>query len=232
MKLFIDTGSVAEVEEIAAWGVLAGATTNPSLLAKETGDPGDGIRRICELVDGPVSAEVVSDDVEGMLREGRALARLHEHVVVKVPFSPAGLGATRTLAADGIPVNMTLVFTASQALLAAEAGATFVSCFLGRLDDVSIDSGEVLAGIVEALHAGDSEAQVLAASIRNPQHVVLAARLGCEVATVPGKVLRQMLDHPLTTAGVERFTSDWRSRPELQEWLDGLVADAAARPVG
>jgi transaldolase len=230
MKLFIDTGSVAEVEEIAAWGVLAGATTNPSLLAKETGDPGEAIRRICELVDGPVSAEVVSADVEGMLREGRALARLHEHVVVKVPFSPAGLGATRSLAADGIPVNMTLVFSASQALLAAEAGATFVSCFLGRLDDVSIDSGEVLAGIVEALHAGESEAQVLAASIRNPQHVVLSARLGCEVATVPGKVLRQMLDHPLTTAGIERFTSDWQSRPELGAWLDGLVAVAAVAP--
>jgi transaldolase len=226
VKLFIDTGSVAEVEEIAAWGVLSGATTNPSLLAKETGDPGEAIRRICELVDGPVSAEVVSGDVEGMLREGRALAALHEHVVVKVPFSPAGLGATRALAADGIPVNMTLVFSASQALLAAEAGATFVSCFLGRLDDVSIDSGEVLAGIVEALHAGASEAQVLAASIRNPQHVVLAARLGCEVATVPGKVLRQMLDHPLTSAGIARFEGDWRSRPELGEWLDGLVAGA------
>jgi transaldolase len=226
MKLFVDTGSVAEVEEIAAWGVLSGATTNPSLLAKESGDPGDAIRRICELVDGPVSAEVVSDEVEGMLREGRALAALHEHVVVKVPFSPAGLGATRALAADGIPVNMTLVFSASQALLAAEAGATFVSCFLGRLDDVSIDSGEVLAGIVETLHAGESEAQVLAASIRNPQHVVLAARLGCEVATVPGKVLKQMLDHPLTSAGIARFESDWRSRPELGEWLRGLVDGA------
>lgn len=228
MKLFIDTGSVAEVEEIAAWGVLAGATTNPSLLAKEAGDPGEAIRRICELVDGPVSAEVVSGDVDGMLREGRALAALHEHVVVKVPFSPAGLGATRALTADGIPVNMTLVFSASQALLAAEAGATFVSCFLGRLDDVSIDSGEVLAGIVEALHAGESEAQVLAASIRNPQHVVLSARLGCEVATVPGKVLRQMLDHPLTSAGIARFESDWQSRPELGTWLDELVAGHAA----
>jgi transaldolase len=226
MKLFIDTGSVAEVEEIAAWGVLAGATTNPSLLAKEDADPGDAIRRICELVDGPVSAEVVSDETEGMLREGRALAALHEHVVVKVPFSPAGLGATRALTADGIPVNMTLVFSASQALLAAEAGATYVSCFLGRLDDVSIDSGEVLAGIVEALHAGESEAQVLAASIRNPQHVVLAARLGCEVATIPGKVLKQMLEHPLTSAGIARFESDWQSRPELGEWLRGLVDGA------
>ncbi|MGB2711908.1 MAG: fructose-6-phosphate aldolase [Conexibacter sp.] len=229
MKLFIDTGSVAEVEEIAAWGILAGATTNPSLLAKEDGDPGEIIRRICDLVDGPVSAEVVADDASGMVAEGRALAALHEHVVVKVPFSPAGLAATRAFSEEGIPVNVTLVFTASQALLAAEAGATYVSCFLGRLDDVSIDSGEVLAGIVEALHAGESEAQVLAASIRNPQHAVLAARLGCEVATVPGKVLHQMLEHPLTTAGIERFTADWQSRPEFAAWLHDLVAGAAAR---
>jgi transaldolase len=229
MQLFIDTGSVAEVEEIAAWGVLAGATTNPSLLAKEDGDPGDIIRRICEIVDGPVSAEVVADDAAGMIAEGRALAGLHGHVVVKVPFSPAGLAATRALSDEGIPVNMTLVFTASQALLSAEAGARYVSCFLGRLDDVSIDSGEVLAGIVEALHAGETEAQVLAASIRNPQHVVLSARLGCEVATVPGKILHQMLEHPLTTSGIERFTADWQSRPEFAVWLRELVAGAPAR---
>jgi transaldolase len=229
VQLFIDTGSVAEVEEIAAWGVLSGATTNPSLLAKEDGDPGEIVRRICELVAGPVSAEVVADDPAGMVAEGRALAGLHEHVVVKVPFSPAGLAATRALSDDGIPVNMTLVFTASQALLSAEAGATYVSCFLGRLDDVSIDSGEVLAGIVEALRAGESEAQVLAASLRNPQHVVLAARLGCDVATVPGKVLHQMLDHPLTTAGIERFTADWQSRPEFAGWLRELVAGAPVR---
>jgi transaldolase len=229
MQLFIDTGSVAEVEEIAAWGVLSGATTNPSLLAKEDADPGESIKRICDLVDGPVSAEVVADDAAGMLRQGRALAGLHEHVVVKVPFSPAGLAATRTFAEEAIPVNMTLVFSAAQALLAAEAGARYVSCFLGRLDDVSVDSGEVLAGIVEALHAGESEAQVLAASIRNPQHAVLAARLGCEVATIPGKVLHQMLDHPLTKSGIERFTADWDARPELGSWLHDLVAAAPVR---
>lgn len=228
MQLFIDTGSVAEVEEIAAWGVLSGATTNPSLLAKEEGDAGDAIRRICELVDGPTSAEVVAEAPAEMVREGRALARLHEHVVVKVPFGPAGLAATRELTMDGIRVNMTLVFSPAQALLAAEAGATYVSCFLGRLDDVAIDSGEVLAGIVEALHSGEAEAQVLAASIRHPQHVVLSARLGCEIATVPGKVLQQMLEHPLTTAGIARFTQDWQSRPELGEWLRGLGAGAPA----
>jgi transaldolase len=234
MKLFIDTGSVAEVEEIAAWGVLAGATTNPTLLAAEGGDPGGRIVRICELVGGPVSAEVVSDDPLEMIAQGRALAALHQHVIVKIPFCAAGLQATRALADDGIGINMTLVFSPNQALLAAEAGARYISCFMGRLDDFSIDSAEVLAGIVAALRPGGGQpawidgsgAQVLAASIRHPEHVVTAARLGCEVATVPGKVLKQMLAHPLTVAGIERFDADWRSSPALGEWLDGLVAGA------
>jgi transaldolase len=226
MKLFIDTGSVAEVEEIAAWGVLSGATTNPTLLAKEQADPGDIIARICELVDGPVSAEVVSDRTEGMVAEGRALAGIHRHVVVKVPFSPAGLGATRELAAEGIRVNMTLVFSAAQALLASEAGATYVSCFMGRLDDIAVDSGAVLEEIVTAL-GPEREAQVLAASLRHPMHAVVAARLGCDVATAPGKVLRAMLAHPLTDTGIERFAADWRSRPEFGEWLRGLEEHGA-----
>jgi transaldolase len=237
MKLFIDTGSVAEVEEIAAWGVLAGATTNPSLLAAAGGDPGARIVRICELVGGPVSAEVVSDDPLEMIVQGRALAALHEHVIVKVPFGAAGLQATRALSREGIGINMTLVFSPTQALLAAEAGARYISCFMGRLDDVSIDSAEVLAGIVATLRPdGVSQGwidgaggQVLAASIRHPEHVVTAARLGCEVATVPGKVLKQMLAHPLTTSGIERFDADWRSNPELGQWLDGLVAGAPGR---
>ena len=223
MKLFVDTGSVAEVEELAAWGVLSGATTNPSLLAKEDGDPGEIIRRICELVDGPVSAEVLSSDADGMVEEGRALASLHEHVVVKVPFSRAGLSATRELTTHGHRVNMTLVFSASQALLAAEAGATYVSCFMGRLDDIAIDSGAVLGEIVAALGSSGAASQVLAASLRHPMHAVTAAKLGCEVATVPGKVLRQMLDHPLTEAGIERFSADWRARPEFGAWLEGLA---------
>jgi transaldolase len=224
MKLFIDTGSVAEVEEIAAWGVLSGATTNPTLLAKEEGDPGDIIRRICELVDGPTSAEVVAIEPEEMVREGRALAGVHQHVVVKVPFSRPGLTATRELTSEGIRVNMTLVFSAPQALLAAEAGATYVSCFMGRVDDISVDSTAVLREIVEALRPGDSEAQVLAASLRHPMHVTTAATLGCEVATAPGRVLRQMLQHPLTEKGIERFAGDWHARPEFGEWLHGLVA--------
>src|SRR5215212_3844958 len=196
MKLFIDTGSVAEVEEIAAWGVLSGATTNPSLLAKEDGEPGDSIRRICELVDGPVSGEVVSDNA-------------------------------RELVSNGIPVNMTLVFSAAQALLTAEAGASYVSCFMGRLDDISVNSESVVAEIVEAL-GPDRDAQVLAASIRSPMHVVTAARLGCEVATIPGKVLKAMLAHPLTESGIARFSDDWQSRPEFGQWLRGLVDDSAA----
>jgi transaldolase len=229
VKLFIDTGSVAEVEEIAGWGVLSGATTNPTLLAKEQGDPGEIIRRICELVDGPTSAEVVSDEPERMVAEGRALAGLHRHIVVKVPFSQAGLSATRELTSEGIRVNMTLVFSANQALLAAEAGATYVSCFMGRLDDISVDSAAVLGEIVEALRPGDSGAQVLAASLRHPGHAVTAARLGCEVATVPGKVLRQMLAHPLTEKGIERFAADWQSRKEFGDWLRDLVGGAVAR---
>jgi transaldolase len=223
MKLFIDTGSVAEVEEIARWGVLSGATTNPSLLAKEEGDPGESIKRICELVDGPTSAEVVATDAEEMVTEGRALAGIHQHVVVKVPFSEAGLTATRELTSEGIPVNMTLVFSAPQALLSAEAGATYVSCFMGRVDDISVDSSAVLAEIVAALEPGDTGAQVLAASIRNPMHAVTAATLGAPVATIPAKVLRQMLAHPLTEAGIEKFASDWQSRPEFADWLHGLV---------
>jgi len=228
MRFFIDTGSVSEVEEIAAWGILSGATTNPSLLAKEDGDPGDIIRRICDLVNGPVSAEVVSDDAAGMIAEGRALAPLHEHVIVKVPFSNEGLAATRALSSEGIRVNMTLVFSANQALLTAQAGATYASCFMGRLDDISIDSAAVVEEIVAALRPGGTTTEVLAASIRHPEHVVTAARLGCEVATVPAKVFRQMLAHPLTEQGRERFKSDWESRPEFGEWLRELVSKQPA----
>src|SRR5918992_2135006 len=223
MKLFIDTGSVAEVEQIAAWGVLAGATTNPSLLAKEDGDPGEIVRTICDLVKGPVSAEVVSQDPEGMIAEGRALRELHEHVTVKVPFCREGLAATHALTSEEIPVNMTLVFSANQAMLAASAGATYVSCFMGRLDDISVDSGAVLGEIVDSFRAGGVTSQVIAASIRHPEHVVSAAKLGCEIATVPAKVLRQMLDHPLTVAGAERFRKDWESRPEFAQWLRELT---------
>lgn len=229
MRLFIDTGSVAEVEEIAGWGVLGGATTNPSLLAKEDGDPGEIIRRICELVGGPVSAEVVSEEPAGMVAEGRALHALHEHVTVKVPFCEAGLAATHELTADGIPVNMTLVFSPTQALLAASAGATYVSCFMGRLDDISVDSGAVVAEIVDCFRAGGVTSQIIAASIRHPEHVVTSAQLGCEIATIPAKVLRQMLAHPLTSSGAAQFKADWESRPEFAEWLRALTERSSAK---
>jgi transaldolase len=223
MRLFIDTGSVAEVEEIARWGTLAGATTNPSLLAKEDGDPGEIVRRICDLVGGPVSAEVVSTDPQGMIEEGRALRELHEHVTVKVPFCAEGLEATHALTADEVPVNMTLVFSANQAMLAASAGATYVSCFMGRLDDISVDSAAVMSEIVDCFRAGGVTSQIIAASIRHPEHVIASAKLGCEIATVPAKVLRQMLAHPLTDAGAERFRKDWESRPEFGAWLRELT---------
>jgi transaldolase len=232
VRLFIDTGSVAEVEEIAQWGILAGATTNPSLLAKEEGDPGEIIRRICDLVRGPVSAEVVSQDPRGMIEEGRALHDLHEHVAVKVPFCKEGLEATHALTGAGIPVNMTLVFSANQALLAASAGATYVSCFMGRLDDISVDSGAVLGEIVECFRAGGVTSQIIAASIRHPEHVIAASQLSCEIATVPAKVLRQMLNHPLTDAGAERFRKDWDARPEFGAWLRDLTEARAARSGG
>jgi transaldolase len=232
VRLFIDTGSVAEVEEIAAWGILAGATTNPSLLAKEDGDPGEIIRRICDLVGGPVSAEVVSEDPDGMIAEGRALRELNEHVTVKVPFCEHGLTATHALTSEGIPVNMTLVFSANQAMLAASAGATYVSCFMGRLDDISVDSGQVVAEIVECFRAGGVTSEIIAASIRHPEHAITAAQLGCEIATVPGTVLKQMLAHPLTEAGAERFRKDWESRPEFGRWLRELAERRAASSRG
>lgn len=228
MRLFIDTGSVAEVEEIAAWGVLSGATTNPSLLAKEEGDPGEAIKRICDLVQGPTSAEVVSRDAKEMVAEGRALRTISEHIVVKVPFSPAGLTATKELRADGHPVNMTLVFSANQALLSAEAGATYISCFMGRVDDISVDSSAVIEEIIGALRPAGVTSQVLAASLRNPMHVVTAARLGCEVSTLPAKVFKQMLNHPLTSAGIDQFEADWQTRPEFAQWLKALVSEPVA----
>lgn len=228
MRLFIDTGSVSEVEEIARWGVLSGATTNPSLLAKEEGEPEEILRHICELVNGPVSAEVVSEDADHMVEEGYALRDLHEHITVKVPFNDQGLIATRRLTDDGIPVNMTLVFSPTQALLAAAAGATYVSCFMGRLDDISVDSTSVVGQIADTLHRGGMTSEIIAASIRNPGHIVQAAHLGCEIATTPAKVLKQMLEHPLTTSGAKKFRDDWETRPEFGDWLRGLTEQRAA----
>jgi transaldolase len=220
MRLFIDTGLVSEVEEFAAWGVLSGATTNPTLLSDA--DPGATIRRICELVDGPTSAEVVADGPDEMVAQARGLVSIHEHVVVKLPFGPAGLAATRELASEGIRINMTLVFTAAQAILAAEAGATYVSCFLGRLEDIGEDALGSLRDVVGALGHTEPRPLVLAASIRTPRHAVEAAKLGADIATIPAKVLRQMTAHPLTESGSKRFHDDWAADPKRAQWLEHL----------
>ena len=212
MKLYIDTANLADIEEIASWGVLSGATTNPTLLSQVEGDEDEIYRRICELVDGPVSAEVVADDVPTMISEGRRLAAMDPRIVVKLPTSREGLSATSVLARDGIRVNMTLCFTANQAILAASAGAAFVSPFIGRYDDINEDGLGHLAEIVEAFDASDFDTEVLAASVRTPVHVMEAARMGADIATIPPKVFHQMLHHPLTAQGIDKFNEDHAAR--------------------
>jgi len=212
MKLFIDTADLADIETIAGWGVLAGVTTNPTLLSKVEGEADEIYLRVCELVDGPISAEVVAEARGDMVEEGKRLAAIHPNIVVKLPMSAEGLAATATLAEDQIRVNMTLVFTASQALLASASGAAFVSPFVGRFDDIGHDGIEALRQIVEALENSLYDTEVLAASIRSPVHVIEAARMGADIATIPPKVFYQMLQHPLTAAGIATFTQDAEAR--------------------
>lgn len=212
MKLFVDTAELAEIETIAGWGVLSGVTTNPSLLAKVKGDADDIYRRVCELVDGPISAEVVAEERVDMVEEGRRLAAIHPNIVVKLPMSPEGLAATSVLAGHDIRVNMTLCFTAPQALLASASGASFVSPFVGRFDDIGQNGIECLREVVEALESSIYDTEVLAASIRTPVHVTEAARMGADIATIPPKVFYQMLQHPLTEAGTATFTKDFEAR--------------------
>ena len=209
MKIFLDTASLKEIREGAAWGVVDGVTTNPSLLAKESGDPEEILLEICKSVDGPISAEVVATDLEGMLREGRHWASVHKNIVVKVPCTLDGLKATRALSGEGHKVNVTLIFSATQALLAAKAGATFVSPFVGRLDDIAAPGMELVADIVQIFDNYDFECQVLAASLRHPIHVVEAAKIGAHVGTMPMAVLTSLLKHPLTDIGLKRFLDDW-----------------------
>ncbi|MCB0874109.1 MAG: fructose-6-phosphate aldolase [Thermoleophilia bacterium] len=212
MKLFVDTADINEIREIAAWGVLAGATTNPSLLAQVEGSEDEIYRSICETVNGPVSAEVVADEPDLMISEGTRLAAIHPDIVVKLPTSPEGLIATSALAKKGIRVNMTLCFTASQALLAAAAGAAFVSPFVGRYDDIGNPGLEALRDVVDALMGSAYDCEVLAASIRSPIHVQEAAKMGADIATIPPKVFHQMLRHPLTDAGNAKFNEDAAKR--------------------
>ena len=209
MKLFIDTGNVKEIESLVPLGIIDGITTNPSLLAKEPGDPRGILKRICELVRGPVSAEVVATDAEGMVREGRELAAIDDHIVVKVPFGKAGVQACRALASDGILVNFTLVFSAAQALLAAKVDATFVSPFVGRLDDIATSGMDLVGQIVEIYDNYEFSTEVLVASVRHPIHVVEAARMGADVCTCPATVIDALFKHPLTDIGLERFLKDW-----------------------
>ncbi len=209
MKLFLDTGSVKEIEGLVALGIIDGVTTNPSLLAKERGDPRQILKQICELVKGPVSAEVVATDAEGMIREGHSLASIDPHIVVKTPFGKEGLKACRALAAEKIPVNMTLVFSPTQALAAAKVHASYVSPFIGRLDDIATDGIALIEEIVEIFDNYEFATEVLVASVRHPMHVVQAARLGADICTCPAAVVEAMLKHPLTDIGLERFLKDW-----------------------
>lgn len=210
MKFFIDTANLKEIREAAELGVIDGVTTNPSLIAKEGDvDFKQHIAAICEIVQGDVSAEVTSLDIEGMLREGREYARIAPNVVAKCPLTSDGLKATKRLTDEGIKVNVTLCFSAAQAILAAKAGAAYISPFLGRLDDIGQNGLELLAEIVEIYSNYDWPTQVLAASIRHPIHVIEAARMGTHVATMPFKVIEQLIKHPLTDKGLEQFLSDW-----------------------
>jgi transaldolase len=209
MKLFVDTGNVSEVEALAAIGILDGVTTNPSLLAKEKGDYRAILQQICRLVQGPVSAEVVATDTAGMVREGRDLAAIDEHIVVKVPFTKDGVKACKALAAEGARVNVTLIFSATQAWLAAKAGATYVSPFVGRLDDIGTTGMNLIREIVDIFDNFEYATEVLVASVRHPIHIVEAARMGADVVTAPAAVIEQCFRHPLTDIGLERFLKDW-----------------------
>jgi transaldolase len=218
VKLFLDTANLNEINEGVRWGVLNGVTTNPTLIAKEEQDFLPLVKEICSIVDGDVSIETASDDTETLVRQGHDIVQIADNAVVKISTSANGLAATRQLADEGIKVNMTLCFTASQAILAAEAGAYIVSPFLGRLDDVSTDGLRVLSDICEIYAVQGYETQVLAASLRHPVHVVEAARIGADIATMPFKVFEALVKHPLTDAGFERFLADWEgAKPHLGE---------------
>src|SRR5262249_26101823 len=209
MKLFIDTGNVKEIEDLVPLGIIDGVTTNPSLLSKERGDYREILKRICQLVQGPVSGEVVSTDTEGMLREGRDLAKIDDHIVVKVPFGKAGIRACKILTDEGIRVNVTLCFSAAQALLAAKVGAFFVSPFVGRLDDIASGGMHLIDQIADIYQNYDFATQILVASVRGPEHVVEAGRLGADICTCPAKVIDQLFNHPLTDVGLKNFLADW-----------------------
>jgi transaldolase len=209
MKLFVDTGSIKDIQAIADLGILDGVTTNPSLLAKEPGDFRQNLKKICDIVKGPVSGEVTATDFAGMMREGHDIAKIDEHMVVKVPLTKDGIKACKALSAEKIRVNVTLCFSPTQALLAAKAGASYISPFVGRLDDIATSGMELVREIVDIYDNYEFPTEVLVASCRHPIHVVEAARMGADIATCPPAVIDQMFNHPLTNIGLEKFLKDW-----------------------
>jgi transaldolase len=210
MKFFIDTANIAEIKDAHSMGMVDGVTTNPSLIAKEGRIFEDIIKEICEIVDGPISAEVISTEYEGMLQEAKKLAEIHDNIVVKIPMTIDGIKATKTLTEEGIKTNVTLVFSPLQALMAAKAGATFVSPFVGRIDDISSDGMLLVEQIVEIYNNYAFDTQVIVASIRNPLHVLDAALVGADIATIPYSVLSRLASHPLTDKGLKAFLDDWK----------------------
>jgi transaldolase len=209
MKFFIDSGNVKEIATLVPLGIIDGVTTNPSLLAQESADPRAIVKEICRLVQGPVSAEVVATDTAGMIAEGRELAKIDEHVVVKVPFTRDGVKAVKALTGEGIRVNVTLIFSPTQALIAAKVGASYVSPFVGRLDDIASDGMGLVEQIVEIFDNYDYATEVLVASVRSPMHIVEAAQMGAHICTCPVAVIETCFKHPLTDIGLEKFLKDW-----------------------
>jgi transaldolase len=210
VKFFADTGNINEIKALVELGIIDGVTTNPSLMAKEGGDPRAILKEICRAVRGPVSAEVVATDAAAMITEGKSLATIDEHIVVKVPFGKDGVKACKALSSDGIRVNVTLVFSATQAILAAKAGAAYVSPFVGRLDDIATDGMRLIEEIVEIYDNYDWATEILVASVRHPMHIVQAGRLGADVCTCPAAVLEMIFKHPLTDIGLKKFLEDWQ----------------------
>ena len=217
MKIFIDTANVTEIKEAWSMGVVDGVTTNPSLISRENREPVELLKEICRVAKGPVSAEVVALEAEGMVKEAKALSAIAKNIVVKIPMTEEGLKAVKNLSALGIKTNVTLVFSATQALLAAKAGATYISPFVGRLDDISQDGMDLIADIMTILENYMFEAQLIVASIRNPMHVVESARLGAHVATIPFSVIKQLTRHPLTDLGMAKFLKDWQKVPQKEK---------------
>src|ERR1700752_2279827 len=209
MKLFIDSGNLKEIEALVPLGIIDGITTNPSLLAKEPGDYKQILKKICQIVKGPTSAEVAATDADGMIREGRELAAIDEHIVVKVPFTKEGVKACKALSSEGKRVNVTLIFSAAQAWLAAKVGAAYLSPFVGRLDDIGTTGMNLIREIVDIFDNFEFSTEVLVASVRHPIHIVEAARMGADVVTVPAAVIEQCFKHPLTNIGLEKFLKDW-----------------------